>query len=184
MERLKRLAGAASSSSLSLSTRAVCTRFGSCPALHSRPSFSLFGPSEKSKRPCAPAAVCRLISPFYATPTRRTEHLEPQQSLQSDINPPSLPSLGGWGCKCDNQWLCVPLESKLASVDPDVAAATFADKEYLAVAEAMMWRKTDQGRRREPWRFFLTSHASCGRQFHSVWIWVMSQWTFTEESAW
>lgn len=154
MERLKRPAEAALVSSLSLPTSAVFTCFGSRPALHSRPSFSFLGSSEKSKRLCAPAAVCRLISPFRVTPTRQTENLEPQQSPQSDINSASSLSPGGWGCNRDNQRLRVPLESKLASDDPDVAAATFADKECLAGAEAMMWRKRDQGRRREPWSFF------------------------------
>lgn len=95
MERLKRLAEAALVSSLSLPTRAVFTCFGSRPALHSRPSFSFLGSSEKSKRLCAPAAVCRLISPFRVTPTRQTENLEPQQSPQSDINSASSLSPGG-----------------------------------------------------------------------------------------
>lgn len=92
MERLKRLAEAALVSSLSLPTRAVFTCFGS---VHSRPSFSFLGSSEKSKRLCAPAAVCRLISPFRVTPTRQTENLEPQQSPQSDINSASSLSPGG-----------------------------------------------------------------------------------------
>lgn len=54
---------------------------------------------------------------------------------------------------------------------PDVAAATFADKECLAGAEAMMWRERERSRKEKRAMelfFFLTSDASCGREFHSV----------------
>lgn len=50
-----------------------------------------------------------------------------------------------------------PLESKLASDDPDVAAATFADKDRLAGAEAGMWKHRSRKEKRARSFFFFFS---------------------------
>lgn len=91
MKRLKRLVEAALISSLSLLTHAVFMRLGPIQRLTLIPSFFLLTP-RRNQSVRAPSAVS---SPASARrPHCEQRILEPQESQQSDINPPSLSSPG------------------------------------------------------------------------------------------